>query len=307
MTTHTYQDILNIAYWIISTAQDSNTYPEVLMRTFVNKAQNDICYGNIMNLSTQQRLEKQSLTFLEGNTVMGVRSYTVLSQDTSVWATTIYCANNLSDAGTIWINGNIITYTGRTTTTLTGCSWVLYPWTSGTRVNPIYSLPTDFGQLTRIFWTLTTGNIRRQLKPIDSRDILNPTLSGYAQTYFNASYGDIYSGDWYYSLLRAQYIFPMILGSTTSIPLSIEYQKKPTQLVNTTDLLTVPDEYSLNTIPYLAVAEMMANRGEMDEAIKLNNFAFGNVQSMYQFYVSQRSELQYNQRVGSIYDWYLNI
>ena len=31
-------------------------------------------------------------------------------------------------------------------------------------------------------------------------------------------------------------------------------------LVNDTDILTIPDEYSLNTIPYLAVAEMMYNR-----------------------------------------------
>jgi hypothetical protein len=47
----------------------------------------------------------------------------------------------------------------------------------------------------------------------------------------------------------------------------------------------------------MAMAEMMANRGEMDEAIKLNNFGFNNIKSMYQFYSTQRNELEYNQRV----------
>lgn len=67
-------------------------------------------------------------------------------------------------------------------------------------------------------------------------------------------------------------------------PVSFEYQKAPTQMVNPTDLITVPDDYSLNTIPYMAVAEMLANRMEMDEAMKLNNFGFNNIKSMYQFY-----------------------
>ena len=85
-------------------------------------------------------------------------------------------------------------------------------------------------------------------------------------------------------------------------PINIDYQIKPTQLVNSTDILSIPDDYSLNTIPYLAVSEMMANRGEMDEATKLNNFGFQNVKSMFQFYTTQRNELQYNQRVRTVSD-----
>jgi hypothetical protein len=45
----------------------------------------------------------------------------------------------------------------------------------------------------------------------------------------------------------------------------------------------------------------------MDEAMKLNNLAYNNVQSMYEYYGSIRQELLYNQRVGSGYDGYLSI
>jgi hypothetical protein len=59
--------------------------------------------------------------------------------------------------------------------------------------------------------------------------------------------------------MRGQYIF-FVVPQIDDQPISFEYQKKPTQLVDTTDVLTVPDDYSLNTIPYLAVSEMLANR-----------------------------------------------
>lgn len=102
-------------------------------------------------------------------------------------------------------------------------------------------------------------------------------------------------------MLRGQYIL-FLVAQLSGQPISIDYQKKPTQLSDVTDVLTIPDEYSLNTIPYLAVSEMLANRGEMDEAIKLNNFGFQNVKSMYQFYDTQRQELNYNQRVRTVSD-----
>jgi hypothetical protein len=50
------------------------------------------------------------------------------------------------------------------------------------------------------------------------------------------------------------------MGGQGITPITIEYQKKPEQLTAHTDALTIPDEYSLSTIPYLAVSEMMANR-----------------------------------------------
>jgi hypothetical protein len=70
--------------------------------------------------------------------------------------------------------------------------------------------------------------------------------------------------EWYYSLLKGQYIF-FLVPQTTGQPISFEYQMAPTALSATTDLLTIPDSYSLNTIPYMAAAEILINRGETEE------------------------------------------
>ena len=76
-----------------------------------------------------------------------------LDTDTTVGATTLTVTDttNYPDPTTlpslvayIWIANNIISYTGKTPTTFTGVSGVLYPFPSGTRVYPLFTLPTDY-------------------------------------------------------------------------------------------------------------------------------------------------------------------
>ena len=297
-TTYTLQDLYDISYWIIAQGQDSTAYPTSLMRSFLNKAQNDICYWNIQNLQTNERLEKQALTFLESTQFYTSHNFTTLSATETVWSTTLDCTStNLASSGVVWINGAIITYTGNTGTTLTGIPTtgtgsIPFAFIAGTTLYQLDTLPTDFGQVSRAFLTTLNNRTRSQLVSVDSRDLASPVPGSFVYRFFNQNYvSNVWTGqEWYYSLLHGQYIF-FILPQTTGQPISFEYQKKPTVLVNSYDILTIPDDYSLNTIPYMAVAEMMANRGEMDEAMKLNNFGFQNIKSMYQFYTTQRGEL----------------
>lgn len=313
--TKTLQDVYDAAYSILAQGQDSTTYPLALMETFINKAQNDICYGNVQNLSTNERLEKQALTFLEKNTFYTTHNYCTLWADAVVGGTTItLTSTNLASSGFIWINGAIISYSWNTWTSLTGIpatgtGSIPFAFIAGTLVYQIDTLPTDFGQMSRAFLTFNTTKFRTQLVGIDDRDLASPIPnSSIYRFFFDRSYSNStgLGMEWYYSMLRWQYVF-FLVPQTNSQPISFEYQIKPTQLSATTDLLTVPDEYSLNTIPYMACAEMLANRMETDEAIKLNNYGFNNIKSMYQFYATQRNELMYNQRVRTASDWIMNV
>jgi hypothetical protein len=56
----------------------------------------------------------------------------------------------------------------------------------------------------------------------------------------------------------------------------------------------------------LAVAEMLFNRGEADQASELNLFGFEKSQEMYAFYQTQQKELQFGQRVRTSSDGKLN-
>jgi hypothetical protein len=75
----TLQDVYNTCYGIIAQSEDSTAYPTTLLKTFINKAQSDICYGNVHNLQTNERLEKQSLNFLESTTFYTTKNYTTIS------------------------------------------------------------------------------------------------------------------------------------------------------------------------------------------------------------------------------------
>jgi hypothetical protein len=70
--------------------------------------------------------------------------------------------------------------------------------------------------------------------------------------------------EYYYSVIDARWLL-FIIPSVSGRMLGFEYQKTVATLLNGTDTLTIPDEYSLSTIPYLAVSEMMYNRGESEE------------------------------------------
>lgn len=49
------------------------------------------------------------------------------------------------------MNGNIIAYTGKTsTTTLTGVTGVLFAFTSGAQISPAFVLPTDFSNIINV-------------------------------------------------------------------------------------------------------------------------------------------------------------
>lgn len=314
VTTKTLQDVLDISYSIIAQGQDSTAYPLSFMTSLINKAQNDICYWNVVNLQTNERLEKQALTFLEKNQFYSTKNYTTLSADAVVWATTLNCTNTLDTSGYIWINWALIQYSGNTGTQLTGIPAtgqysIPFAFVWGIQVYQINTLPTDFGQVSRAFLTLNTTKYRTQLVGVDDRDLTSPIPnSSIYRFFFDRSYSNStgLGMEWYYSLIRGQFVF-FLVPQTNNQPISFEYQKAPTQLVNPTDVLTIPDDYSLNTIPYMAVSEMMANRWEMDEAIKLNSFGFNNIKSMFQFYTTQRWELPYNQRVRNSSEWFLNV
>jgi hypothetical protein len=65
--------------------------------------------------------------------------------------------------------------------------------------------------------------------------------------------------EYYYSVIDAGFLL-FIIPSVSGRMLNFEYQKTTDILNAVTDTLTIPDEYSLSTIPYLAVSEMMYNR-----------------------------------------------
>ncbi len=310
MATFTLQDVYNIAYWIVKQPENSSAYPTTLLKTFINKAQNDICFGNLTNLQTGEKMPKMSLPFLNDSAFYTTVAKTAVYSAPAVWATTLYATTNgFASAGYLYIKWNVIQYTWITATSFTwvsatGKTSIKFAFERGTPILQAYLLPTNFSQAVEMQY-----NKNQRLVALDQRDIINESwTSFFLQRFFRNDFSaDITNTEYYYSIIDTTY-FIFIGPNVSWRMLRLDYQTKPTQLVDPTDVLTIPDEYSLNTIPYLAIAEMMFNRWESDEWIKLQNFWYNNAYNLYKYYQSQKTELMYNQRIRTQKDFmYPNI
>jgi len=73
--------------------------------------------------------------------------------------------------------------------------------------------------------------------------------------------------------------------------IKLRYERIPTELTTVSSTVIIPiDAYAKSTIPFLAVGEMLFNRGEEKRAGELLNFALGQIKEMYDFYNKQSYE-----------------
>lgn len=309
--TKTLNDIRTICYWLIKQPENCSAYPYTLFDTFINKAQNDICFWNVTNMRTKQKIEKQNLFFLNETAFFVSVQPSTLSWPAVIWSSTLDVTDtsNYLSSWALWINWNIITYTWKIPGSFTWIpitwSWsIKWTFTWWTKAFQLYALPSDYGQMTNSYYD--TGNAWYQFKMIgfDYREFKEPTLNSLLYRFFRDDFS-ISIREFYYTLINWKYFLPFLPQSWNAI--RFEYQKRPLQLVNWTDLATIPDEYCLNTVPYLATAEMLYNRWEPDVWLALSDMAFENTSNMYRFYQTQTKELIFWQRIRTSHDWMVNI
>ncbi len=271
-TTKTLSDIRTVCYGLIKQSENCAAYPYTLLDPFINKAQNDFCFGNISNLLTKEKLQKQNLEFLNKRTFYTSVARNTLSVAAVAGGTTITMSDSSTflSSGAVWINGAVVTYAANTGTQLTGTSSIQFAFPSGTKVFQLYSLPTDFGQMTQAYYTTGPSGMEIKLMGFDLRDYFEPQLNSYIFRYQQDDWNLLNQQELYYSIVDGTYFLPFMPASGNAI--RFEYQKSPTQLAATSDIATIPDAYCLNIIPYFATSEMLFNRGEPDIASPLNNF-----------------------------------
>ena len=185
----TLQDIQNIAYSILKTNENASAYPLVLMQSFINKAQNDICIGNLKNLKTQEILSKPTLGFLAKDVFYKSVQRGAISTALTIGSTTITVidATPYPSSGAIWIEGMPVTYTSKTATQFTGCSGVIADMASGSKLLSLYLLPADFGQMTSAYYITGTAGSQKRMIGMDYRDFKESMLN---QTTFQVQRSD---------------------------------------------------------------------------------------------------------------------
>lgn len=293
----TLQQARDIAYSILREEQDSTAYPLVFMDQLLNSAQLRIFSGKLMDRFKNTAIRATKLPFTDKDQFYSNVWQASVAENVTPGQTTLTVSANLGypDSWALYINGNIVTYTGKTDTSFTwipatGEGSLQFTFEPGANIYRAFELPSDFMSAITV-----TYNHNFKLRPKNYDDLfedLNSYKVNYAYTNNNNtySYNDFLFIRPFYTLVDGKYLVPFQLNNPGDM-IHLRYTAKPARMTNATDNLSIPDDdFALSTVPYVAVGEMLFNRWEESRAAELLTFAYWQVAEMYNFYNNQMFE-----------------
>lgn len=284
---------------------NNKAYPDILIDDSINSIYQDIVNGTLIDPNTGETVTKTNITFLEADAFYTTVQTSQISVLAVVWATTLDLdTTDFLSTGAVWVEWNIITYTWKTATQLTGCSWIAFAHITGMQVRQLFTLPADYNYATRL-----TYDYKADLLPYDYREFIEKYNGRYYNSLLVWAYkwnNDVLKADFFYAILRDTYILP-ITTDTSWKSLQLMYQKWVTDLSADTDICQIPDKYCKRVIKYIGASNVVADRWELDVSWLWYTRWIKEVKKMYKVESSKARELQFNNRVRTGADNILNI
>lgn len=285
----TLTNLRNGVYDLLREEQNSSAYPYTLVDQMINSAQLRICNGQVINPLNKEAIKKGRLPFLNSDKFYSNIQSTALSSATTIWATTLSVADtsNYPTIGTLFVNGNIVTYTGTTSTSFIWCSWVNFAHPAWVEVAILFSLPTDYATPIQVIY-----NYNYKLEAREYDDIFENLNSVKGNDYWRQinTYPSLTFINPFYSILNGTYLAPFNINNTGDM-IHLRYEKLPSEMTIASDIATIDNDiYAKSTIPYLCAGEVLFNRGEESRASQILNFWLWQVKEMYTFYNNKTFE-----------------
>lgn len=177
---------------------------------------------------------------------------------------------NFLSSGAVLMEGDVVKYTGKSATQLTGVTGVSTGHAVDVTVHQLYELPSDISEDFSLRLPRNDNN-HPDITRVDGR--------------FESSNKE------YYQVITDsdgnQYIFVSGLNSDED-KLLLQYIPSTTDMVNNSDVCIIPDPYCLRIIPDLAAGELFLEKEEVDLAqIRLRTKAYPKLKEMYKKYNRQ--------------------
>lgn len=221
-------------YSILSEPSTSSLYPD---------ESGDFYVTDTINQVIDRICNQYAWSFLESEAFFDAVSKTTLTTDLSTVDTTISVASTtgFATSGKVMIDQDVISYTGKTATTLTGVTGISATHAAGSYVEYLYPLPTDFSR-----FLLTTGKLSSGLR-WDKVD--------YAPWYE-------YPNSDFVRLVTFSENHSVIRFRETRGQFLFRYFKSPTVLSADSDVCTIPAPHALDIVPVYAAGWMMKVKGD---------------------------------------------
>lgn len=237
-------DIKTEFYAIVNQPATSTVYPSSASGgTYVENLANDV-QDELARSWKWDFLNKKTLFTLADTTNLGSA---VATSDTTI---TVGSTTNFPTSGAVWIDHDVINYTGITSTSLTGVTNIDIAHDSGATVELLYALPTDFAREPVLFvgrsanGTLSPANYLPMDQFDSSREVFKFTV-------INDKDGT--------EFLR------IFTGISQTAQIAAFHYEKTTATMTTSVNSTIPDPFALKIIPKKMAYKAMITRGDNPE------------------------------------------
>lgn len=303
----TLQDLRDIFYSILREEENSSAYALNIVDLFLNSAQQRICLWTVINPLTKEAVRKWRLPFAVSEQFYTTVGYTTNTTAMTMSDTSILVndTSNFSTSGALYVNGNIVSYTNKTATSFTGVSSISFEHPVGISIYQAYALPTDYASAINLIYdhkyqvdSILYDDVFQDLKGRKGTD--------YRRNQARGAFSEPYQHQPFYAIKDDTYL---ILFNVTSngYSLRLRYEQIPTTMTTVSDTSAISNDiYAKTTIPYLAVGEMLYNRGEEARAWEILNFAIWQIREMYTHY-NNSSQEKLSGKQYKIAKWNINI
>ncbi len=287
----TLSTLRTLTYWVMREEENCSAYPYTLVDMFLDSTQLDYCSGQLTDPLTWDTIRKWDLPFLNVDKFYSNVQSTSLSVATTVWATTLTVASTDSYTTTsgemvLYIGWDIITYTGKTSTTFTGVSWVAFARPAGTNVSPVFVLPTDYMSPKEVRYNNAFPLKGKKYDEV-FKDLYDYKWSGMqtADAGWVAPFTPWFNTAPFYTIKDNQYLIVWNLDATGPA-IHLRYEKKPTEFTTTSTTATIDnDTYAKIILSTFAAAELLMFRWEEMRAKQIiNDVVRRKVKASYVFY-----------------------
>ena len=258
---------------IVNDTASSATYDTTYLDRLINEVELEIC-------------SERKWPFLRNKKIYVIGNTTTFSSDVATVDTTLNVGSttNFEAAGAIWANYDVMSYTGLTSTTLTGVTGISVAQSSGDKVYPLYLVPSDYFNTPVLLRRVSGGDAWREVEYVDERLFDNERL------------GDAYTCNKYTivhdeSDNTKQYLRLAYMNSGDYIVFN--YDKKPTTMSDDADTSTIPDPWATKTISKMVAARAMVFYNDNEEGLgdKIEQQAQKELFKMMKYYDSREQTL----------------
>lgn len=202
---------------------------------------------------------------------------------------TVGSTTNFESSGAVLIERDIVNYTGKTSTTLTGVSNQYMAHAEGVRVDPLYILPTDYLRTPEVLRRAGGAEVSYRIDYVNEFE--------FEEDMRVSKFTIINDGD-------TKYLW--VVGISSGDTITCMYYKKPTVLSDDADTTEVPDGWAIKVLPKLAAYKLMLMFGDNLEgqAYELKAVADQELAEMYKLF-GQR-EQPFSKRIRSSYQSQIN-